>query len=257
MNNITKEQIIILFNQNIKGKIFKKNKNNHDGEEGHWIEQLLYIKPNSKNAPDLGGYEIKKDSKKITFGDWSGEYLFSEHRENINNINKEDIYITKENFIKLFGKKTENKNRYSWSGSCIPKYNIWNNFGQKLIVDDNNNIIVLYSYNNDNRKPIELKKWINKEISIVLWKFDKMYNFINNKFNKNGFIILRKNNKHIYNNISFGSPITYDYFLEQLKLGIVYLDSGMYYDYNKPNNRLYSQWRANQNFWNNLIIDTY
>lgn len=38
---------------------------------------MMNIKPNKKNFPDIGGFEMKKESNKITFGDWSGEYLFS------------------------------------------------------------------------------------------------------------------------------------------------------------------------------------
>ena len=86
---ITKEQIISLFKKNIKGKEYVKNDDNHDGEEGHWLETLMNLTPNSNNAPDIGGYEMKKDSKKISFGDWSAEYLFSQKKNLIKNINNE------------------------------------------------------------------------------------------------------------------------------------------------------------------------
>ena len=56
-----------------------------------------------------GGYEIKKSSSKISFGDFSAsEYLFSNKRENIERINewkKEEYKITRDDFIKYFGKK--------------------------------------------------------------------------------------------------------------------------------------------------------
>lgn len=80
---------------------------------------------NSNNLPDIGGYEMKKDSKKISFGDWSAEYLFSAKNILIKKINKDDLVMTREEFIKTFGNKNDEKNgRYSWSGSCIPKYGI-------------------------------------------------------------------------------------------------------------------------------------
>lgn len=60
---ITKEQIISLFKKNIKGKEHVKN-DNYDGEEGHWLETLMNLKPNSNNSPDIGGYEMKKKFKK-------------------------------------------------------------------------------------------------------------------------------------------------------------------------------------------------
>lgn len=110
----------------------------------------MNLKPNSNNTPDLYGYEMKKDSKKISFGDWSGEYLFSQKRENLKKINKEDIILSKEEFIKIFGNKTKDKeNRYSWSGSCVPKYEKWNDYGQILKIDNDKNIIALYSYDKD------------------------------------------------------------------------------------------------------------
>ena len=66
-----KEIIIDLFNKNVRGKKFYKDKNTeHCGDEGHWLEKQMSIMPNSKNSPDKLGYEQKKDSNKITFGDW-------------------------------------------------------------------------------------------------------------------------------------------------------------------------------------------
>ena len=47
--------------------------------------------------------------------------------------------------------------------------------------------------------------------------------------------------------------MNYDEWLELVKTGIVFFDSGMY----QGNKRPYSQWRANNNFWNSLIEETY
>jgi len=135
---ITKEHIINLFRTNIKGKKYEKDNDNsnHDGKKGHWLEKLMNIKLNSKNAPDIGGYEMKKESNKISFGDWSAEYLFSTKRKIIDDINGKQIKMTKEQFIKFFGNKNNDKeNRYSWSGSCVPKYGKWNEDGQMLKID--------------------------------------------------------------------------------------------------------------------------
>lgn len=67
-DNTSKNNIIELFNKNIKGKKYIKNNISHDGDEGHWLEKNMNLSLNSNNAPDIGGYEMKKDSKKITFG---------------------------------------------------------------------------------------------------------------------------------------------------------------------------------------------
>jgi len=142
-----KLDIVELFRKNIKEKkIELENYNNkHDGKEGHWLEKQMNIIHNSKNEPDINGYEMKKDSKKITFGDFSAsEYLFSKDKKYINEKNEWDnnlVNITKEQFIKFFGtQKPLKHNRYSWSGNCIPTYNNWNTCGQKLTITNENDI---------------------------------------------------------------------------------------------------------------------
>jgi hypothetical protein len=252
---ITKEQIISLFKENIKGNEHTKNNDDHDGEEGQWLEKLMNLKPNSKNAPDIGGYEMKKDSKKISFGDWSAEYLFSPKRDLIYDINDEEINLTKEQFIKHFGNK--NEDRYSWSGSCVPKYGKWNDCGQMLKIDENNNILAMYSYDKDKRKNKTTNKWKGKEICIAVWSCEKMKKHVDDKFNQKGFFVCKKNKDGKYDKICFGPPINYELFIEKVKSGDIFFDSGMYYDSNKPNTRLYSQWRASQKFWNNLLTEEY
>jgi hypothetical protein len=161
MINGFKKNIIQLFRKNVKGKkIELKNYNNkHCGKEGHWLEKQMKIKHTSKNTPDIFGYEMKKDSKKITFGDFlASEYLFSKSKKYINNKNKwKDnlVNITKDQFIKFFG--TRKNNRYSWSGKCIPRYNNWNTCGQKLTISKKNDICIFYSYLQDKRKNIKAK----------------------------------------------------------------------------------------------------
>jgi len=218
------------------------------------------IKPNSNNTPDIGGFEMKKFSTKISFGDWSADYLFSvkNKKKLINKINNFEINITKEIFIKSFGNKTKEKNnRYSWSGSCVPKYGELNNCGQSLKIDDDENILAMYSYKHDKRENKLTSEWNNKEICIAVWSKDKMENFVNKKFNQKGFFLCKKDKNDIYNKICFGSPITFQLFIEKVKSGDIFFDSGMYHDTDKPNNRLYSQWRASSKFWNNLIIEEF
>lgn len=256
--NNDKDKIISLFNTNIKGKKYVKQVGCSHGSEGHWLEKCMGIKPNSNNIPDIYGYEMKKDSKKISFGDFSGEYLFSNKRDTLTKINNINIKLTREDFIKLFGNKSTRKlNRYSWSGSCIPKYGKWNDNGQILDIDTSNNIVIYYLSTNDKRNidiPDNLK---NKKICIVVWSFIKMKEFIENKFNEKGFFLCKKDKNNNYNKISFGKCITYDIFLDKIKSGEIFFDSGMYHDILKPNNRNYSQWRANNTFWHSMIIEEY
>lgn len=109
LNNIkiTDKTIILskiknLFDKNIRNKKYNKNLITHCGSEGCWIEQQLGLNSNNHNNSDFMGYEIKKKSNKITFGDWSAnEYIFKP--ECIINDFNNNIKINKLNFLKLFG----------------------------------------------------------------------------------------------------------------------------------------------------------
>jgi len=255
-----KQKIIKLFNDNIKNKEIKLDNKNHDGKEGYWLETQFNIKHNSRSEPDIYGYELKKNACKITFGDFSAsEYLFSKNKKYIDDVNKleSDIIINRTEFIKYFGKpNVEKNNRYSWSGSCIPKYNIYNDYGQQLIVNENQDICIYYSYSKDirNDKHKKIPKILQKDnILIAYWKSDKLREKINNKFNQKGFIICKKTDNK-YTNICFGKSFDYNYFIDNIKNYNIFFDSGMY----EGNNRNYSQFRANSSdFWNKLIIETY
>jgi hypothetical protein len=159
----------------------------------------MNIKHNNKNKPDLYGYEMKKNSVKISFGDFSAsEYLFSSKKSYIKEYNKwtNDINITKNDYIKYFGKKNEKKNnRYSWSGSCVPTYNNWNYSGQNLLFNENNDLCIYYQFDKDERiTKYQLPSFLQttEKIVIAIWKKSKLENHINNKFNKKGFFICKK-----------------------------------------------------------------
>jgi len=259
--NINKKNIIELFLTKVKDiEICLEGKyRNHCGREGYWLEEKFGIKHNSKNEPDINGYEMKKASNKITLGDFSAsEYAFSSKnkRNIINQYNNwtDDVVISRNNFIQYFGNSNPTKNnRYSWSGKCVPTYDNWNNNGQNLIILENNDIVIYYSFIKDTRDikdnfPDYLKK---NDIIIAIWKVEKMKPHIDNKFNKNGFFICKKiDNK--YKNICFGKPFTFEYFIECIKNKKIIFDSGMY----QGNNRNYSQFRG-YNFLEDLIIEEY
>lgn len=258
-----KEDIIIKFLKNVKNvKIILDNKNEmHSGKEGHWLEKQMGIQYNNRNEPDINGYEMKKDSNKITFGDFSAsEYLFSKKKPTIIEINKWNdikVIITRNEYIHYFGSENPLKNnRYSWSGTCVPKYNKWNNFGQNLLFNENNDICIYYSYSKDKRDDIKINfpKYLQKDnILIALWKKEKIEQHINRKFNNKGFFICKKIND-TYQKICFGKPFDYTVFIEGIKNNIIIFDSGMY----EGNSRNYSQFRSsNSNFWNKMIIEEY
>ena len=254
-----KQKIIDLFMNNVKGKeIILTNK--HCGSEGHWLETQMGIIHNSKNEPDINGYELKKNSSKITLGDFSAsEYLFSKNRdqiETINNWNKNTNIISREQFIRYFGNCNQLKNnRYSWSGSCVPKYGIWNEYGQIIQFNDQFDLCIMYSFERDTREckytyPLFLQK---NNITIAFWNCEKLKSHINNKFNKKGFFICKKDG-NVYDKISFGKPFDFNYFVDGVKNRIIIFDSGMF----EGNSRNYSQFRSSaKNFWNILITEEY
>ena len=142
--------------KNVKGKEIIIDGKKHCGREGHWLELKMGIKINSKNNPDILDYEMKKNSSKITFGDYSAsEYLFSKNKENIEKINnweKNKYNITRTEFIRYFGTPNLLKNnRYSWSGKCVPKYGVWNLCGQMLCFNINLDLCIYYSFEKDTR----------------------------------------------------------------------------------------------------------
>lgn len=253
MNDI-KRNIITIFNNNVKNidiNLERYNRN-HCGKEGHWLERRMGITPNSNNVPDIDGYEMKKYSRKITLGDFSAsEYAFSTKRQFINQHNDwtNDLKITRLEFLTYFG--NFNKNRYSWSGMCVPKYKVWNNNGQIMTVVDNN-ICIFYSFRKDKRN-MELPEFlkVSNLLLIAIWKSEKMTNCINNKFNKKGFFVCKKTNGR-YTHLCFGKPFDFEYFITSIKSRKVIFDSGMH----EGNNRNYSLFRSSCLF-DDLITEVY
>ena len=244
-----KQHIIDRFNNNVKGKKYIKNQNNHCGDEGHWLEKNMGIPLNCNNEPDLHGYEQKKDSYKITFGDWGGsQYIYK----------NKDYGLNRTDFLRMFGSPNPKKNnRYSWSGKIFPKYgDEYNYAGQRMRFLDNDDLVIEYLYKKDTREtkldfPDKFKS--NKNIELAYWKKKKLETHINKKFGVNGFYILKKNKECFYNKICFGKTIDFEFFKKALKEGSIILDSGMY----EGNTRNYSQFRANKYLWNKLIIEEY
>jgi len=249
---IYKKIIVNLFNNNIRGSKYVKGVGKtFCGSEGHWLEIRMEIKPNSFNGPDKLGYEQKKYSNKITFGDWSASYyIFA--KNNKYNLSQDD-------FIKMFGSPNpDKKNRYSWSGKVFPKYGIEYNYaGQRLRFLENEDLVIEYLYLNDTRKEkisLVLDDFkTNDPIVLAYWTKDKLENHVLKKFGVNGFYILKKNEKKIYNEICFGKKMDFQFFKTGIENMDIILDSGMY----RTNSRKYSQFRAKGEFWDDLATEKY
>jgi hypothetical protein len=253
-----KKTIINLFKANVKGKKVDSSASNvrHDGKDGHWLETQMGVKHNGDNAPDLDGFEMKNNTtNKTSFGDWSASYyIFKDER--YFNLSKKTA-DRRDVFMQIFGAPNiEKDNRYSWSGKPIPKINKYNDFGQTLKVDRDNNINIIYSFSKDKRKdknkivPKDLQK---ENILIVQWAAEFIKKKVEDKFNKLGWFKCIKNSEGIYTNIVFGAPINFETWIEGVKKGLIFFDSGMY----QSNSRNYSQWRADNKYWDSLVIETY
>ena len=201
MSEIDPDKLFIInkFTENVKGNSGLNNSNKHCGSEGHALETMMGIVHNSKNEPDILGYEMKKESKKITFGDFSAtEYLFSKNREIIdakNNWKKDEHPITRKEFIKYCGTPNPLKNnRFSWSGNCVPKYGEWNSCGQFMTFNDELDLCIFYSFDRDKRgeKHAYPSFLQTGELVIAIWKKSKLEQNINNKYNKKGFFKCKK-----------------------------------------------------------------
>ena len=244
-----KQHIVDQFNNNVKGKKYTKNQNTHCGDEGHWLEDNMGIPRNCDNEPDILGYEQKKDSNKISFGDWSASKYIYQIKDN---------GLNRKAFLRMFGSPNPLKNnRHSWSGKIFPKYgDEYNYAGQRMRFLDNDNLVIEYLYKKDTREtkfdfPDKFKS--DNNIVLAYWTKEKLETHINKKFGVNGFYILKKNKKGFYNKICFGKTFDFEFFKKSIKETSIILDSGMY----EGNSRNYSQFRANRCLWNDLIIEEY
>lgn len=265
-----KEQIIEIFRTNVKGKrpnVDGKNER-HDGRKGHWLEQQFGVTANADNKADLWGYELKNEtSSKTTFGDWSANvYVFTNPMYS-SLFDGEPKYEKQDSFVRIFGKPNEKKNgRHSWSGTPCPKIDVYNDVGQILLIESNKDIVAIYSYTHDKRpdkakivpkelqiENLEIARWYG-ESSPSSKRTDKCLKAkLEDKFNHEGWFTCKTDTEGKYDKICFGKPVTYDEWINLVKEGIVFFDSGM----REGNKRPYSLWRANNDFWDSLIIETY
>ena len=250
-----KQMIKDSFDAKLKGKKFDSSMKKHCGSEGNWIETQFKEGVNSNINSDYHGFEIKKESPKITFGDWSAdEYIFNP--KDILKKYNQDINISKDDFLEMFGHLNVIKQRYSWSGSVCPsKYNYWTSSGQILLCDSKNNIFVIYKYCKDGRRNIDIPENIKNKTFIILayWSIESLENKISKKFNNHGTVIVKKNKEKEYFCLQFCKPIDINLFIREFKNQIIIFDSGMY----AGNSRNYSQFRSSKLLWDSITDEIY
>lgn len=88
---------------------------------------------------------------------------------------------------------------------------------------------------------------------LARWEADKLRHKLENKFNQQGWFKCERNADGVYHKIVFGKPMNYEAWLDLLRAGLVFFDSGMYLG----NSRNYSQFRANNNLWDSLIVSEF
>jgi hypothetical protein len=251
----TKLIIKSIFDKKIKNKKYNKSQHTHYGSEGVWLEKQFKEDTNNSNFADFMGYEIKKHSSKITFGDWSAnEYIFC--AKDVLLVFNKNIQLTKLEFLKLFGRYNHEKKRYSWSGSVSPsKYDEWTSSGQILLFNSFGDLFILYSYARDTRRNIEMPNSIQEKNYILLayWNRNTLQERVERKFNNHGTVIVKKNKNGIYQKLCFYKQITFEIFMKQFKNKIIIFDSGMY----EGNSRNYSQFRTNVSFWDTILDEEY
>jgi len=238
------QRLINAFRSRVKGKIPPKG--SHDGGVGHWLERQFGIKANGNNQADIYGWELKTGAtSKTTFGDWTPRRT----------IHMKGGQISRTEFLHIFGAPNISKNnRYSWSGKPSPNIKGWNDFGQRLRVDSNNNIIAEYSWSHDKRQDKEqiVPAILRIEnLELAFWPADDMAGKVHRKFNQKGWFVCLRDESGAYFEMGFGEPFNFDVFIDGVKTGDIYFDCGMY----ETNPRPYSQWRANNNvFWHPRIV---
>ena len=240
----------------------------HEGREGHWLEKQMGVKHNASNAPDLWGFEMKNNTQaKTSFGDWNASYYIFRDEEFFPNL----IGITgrarqrlwrenKARFLRIFGR--ENNGMFSWSGTPCPKRvtDGFNDFGQEMTVDNDNSIIIRYSFSEDRRpdkSELVPEQFQTDNLKIVGWDSEVIKKRVERKFNRKGWFKCLQDKDGVYNSIVFGEPFNIEKFLEVVRKGDVIFDSGMKDVRADGTDRYRSMWRASNSFWDSWVETRY
>ena len=222
----------------------------HDGSIGHWLENQFGVSANNYIVADWNGYEIKTGKTKTTFGDWSASsYLWKIPNSPIK---------SREEFLKIFGTQSNasSPNRYSWSGRSFPTVKDDNSVGQIIVVEANDDIQIKYDFSKDkrtNKSEFIPESFQRDGVILARWNHQKLKTNVNKKFGQKGWVKFVAK-KGCISEMIIGPPLQFEEWIEHVKSGNIYLDSGMYFDPDKPNDRPYSNWRAPNSFWESLQV---
>ncbi len=223
----------------------------HDGAEGDWLTKKMGLSVNGKNEPDFQGFEMKKDSPKTTFGDWSPDYaLYLSPKRGTKSA------LSRSEFLRIFGTPKQHKDaskngRHSWSGEVFPTVKGVNKYGQVMKVEESGDIKALYFYKSDQRThkaTLVPKKYQIEGVVLAHWTSQRLRLRLERKFNQLGWFKCIKDVNGHYSKLQFGRPISYEDFLKMVAAGDVFCDCGMY----EGNSRPYMTWRANHHIWDYL-----
>lgn len=220
----------------------------HDGAEGDWLTRAMGLSVNGKNEPDFKGFEMKKDSAKISFGDWSPD-------EGLYRGGKAKA-MDRQKFLRVFGVARRSLldgsiERYSWSGSVFPKVGGYNEAGQLMAVDPQNNVSAQYDFLKDERpdkSTVVPATYRSGVVTLARWTAVVLRERVERKFNKLGWFKCLKDVNNRYCGIKFGKPINFESFIMLVRSGDVFCDCGMI----STNARPYMTWRASSKIWERL-----
>lgn len=242
--DIGKQNIITLFETHVKDIdicLGEQNKK-HCGKEGHWLEKKMGIIHNAKNEPDIYGYEMKTGDKVTTFIDKAPDVKYLNDA-----VMKKRDKRTKKQFWEYYASKKDSEIP-TIGGWSVDKFN---KSGQKLVVDENRNVNIVYDPQYDTRENKE-DIGLNKNPHIIMqWSETSLSKAIERKYNQRGFFKCIKEG-NCFTKICFGKKITFDTWINGLKEGVIYHDG-----YSKLNGRGRHVFRASNKFWNELITEEY
>jgi hypothetical protein len=224
---------------------------NHDGAEGDWLTKRMGLTVNGKNEPDFLGFEMKKDSPKTTFGDWSPDFALY-----LSPQRGSKSELTRSEFLRIFGSpkvhpEPRKNGRHSWSGEVFPTVKGINKYGQVMKVEKNGDIKAVYDYKSDKRvdkAKLVPSKYQKSQVVLAHWTQERLQLRLERKFNQLGWFKCLKDSSGYYSELQFGRPITYEAFLKMVITGDVFCDCGMY----DGNPRPYMTWRASHKIWDLL-----
>lgn len=223
----------------------------HDGAEGDWLTKKMGLSVNGKNEPDFQGFEMKKDSPKTTFGDWSPDFaLYLAPKRG------EKAELARSDFLRIFGSPKPHKDprkngRHSWSGEVFPTVKGVNKYGQVMLVENSGDIKATYFHESDQRSDkssIVPPKFHDSAVVLAHWTGERLRVRLERKFNQLGWFKCLKDSSGRYSELEFGRPINYEHFLKLVVSGDIFCDCGMY----DGNPRPYMNWRASHRIWDLL-----